>query len=92
MAEFSRFLPWALAGLGTVVFLFISPPLALVCLGLSLLGLYDFRQERHAILRNYPLSGRLRLHTARNSPVFHGERRREAAVLAQPAGHGLLAR
>jgi len=60
MAELSRFLPWALAGLGTLVFLFVSPFLALVCFGLFLLGLYDFRQEHHAILRNYPLSGRLR--------------------------------
>lgn len=60
MAEFSRFLPWALTGLGTLVFLFISAPLAVVCLGLFVLGFYDFRQERHAILRNYPLSGRLR--------------------------------
>jgi glutamate synthase domain-containing protein 2 len=27
---------------------------------LSLLGLYDLRQKRHAILRNYPVSGHLR--------------------------------
>jgi glutamate synthase domain-containing protein 2 len=32
----------------------------LVFLGLSLLGLYDLLQGRHAILRNYPVTGHLR--------------------------------
>jgi glutamate synthase domain-containing protein 2 len=33
---------------------------ALVTGGLSLLGVHDIRQERHSILRNYPVAGHLR--------------------------------
>ncbi|WP_445115609.1 FMN-binding glutamate synthase family protein [Acinetobacter sp. WZC-1] len=32
----------------------------LICILLSLLGLYDFLQSRHAILRNYPILGHFR--------------------------------
>lgn len=32
----------------------------LICLALSLLGLYDLKQTRHAIRRNYPVIGNLR--------------------------------
>jgi glutamate synthase domain-containing protein 2 len=60
MAEFSRFLPWALTAFGTLVFLFISPLLSLICFGLFVLGWRDYRQTHHAILRNYPVSGHLR--------------------------------
>lgn len=60
MAEISRFLPWALTALGTLLFLFISPLLSLVCFGLFLLGWRDYSQTHHAILRNYPVSGHLR--------------------------------
>ena len=60
MAEFSRFLPWALSALGVLVFLPFSGWLSLLCLLLFLLGWRDFTQQKHAVLRNYPLSGRLR--------------------------------
>lgn len=33
---------------------------ALICLGLSILGVYDLKQTRHAIRRNYPVIGNLR--------------------------------
>ena len=33
---------------------------ALACLGLSILGLYDLKQTRHAVRRNYPVIGNLR--------------------------------
>lgn len=32
----------------------------LICLGLTLLGLHDLFQARHAILRNYPITGHIR--------------------------------
>ena len=35
-------------------------PLALICLGMVLLGIHDLRQTRHAVLRNYPVAAHLR--------------------------------
>lgn len=61
-----RYLTWALCGLLTAVFALSWPAglgyvlLALVFLALTLLGLRDVNQERHAILRNYPVIGHLR--------------------------------
>ena len=34
--------------------------LLLICIGLVATGIHDLRQERHAILRNYPVIGHLR--------------------------------
>ena len=67
-----RFTVWALCGLATLVWLLVwlfawapwAANLALayaaMCALLSLVGLYDATQTRHAVLRNYPLIGRLR--------------------------------
>ena len=60
MSEHSRFLPWVLSGFGIIVCLPFSWPLSLICLGLFVLGWHDYRQEKHAILRNYPVAGHLR--------------------------------
>lgn len=60
MAHYSRFLPWVLTGFGAVILLPLSLWLAAACLLLFLLGWRDYRQTRHAILRNYPLTGHLR--------------------------------
>jgi glutamate synthase domain-containing protein 2 len=60
MSEHSRFLPWVLSGLGIVFFLPFSWLLSAICLGLFLVGWHDYRQTRHAVLRNYPVSGHLR--------------------------------
>jgi glutamate synthase domain-containing protein 2 len=35
-------------------------PVAALCLGSVLVGLYDLRQTRHAVLRNYPVAAHLR--------------------------------
>lgn len=62
-----RFSGLALCLLGTMLFTALwladwrfSGLLALTCLALSLLGLRDLIQGRHAILRNYPVIGHLR--------------------------------
>ncbi len=60
MAQYSRFLPWVLTGFGSVLLLPLSHWLALLSLGLFFIGCRDYRQTRHAILRNYPLTGHLR--------------------------------
>ncbi|MDD3447055.1 MAG: FMN-binding glutamate synthase family protein [Zavarzinia sp.] len=62
----SRYLPFALC----VAFAVISLPFALgggtlwlftlIALALSLVGVHDLRQTRHAVLRNYPLIGHIR--------------------------------
>ena len=60
MAQYTRFLPWVMTGFGIFLLLPISPWLSLISLGLFILGWRDYRQEHHAILRNYPVSGHLR--------------------------------
>lgn len=39
---------------------FLSLPLAILCIGVLVLGVHDLTQSRHAILRNYPISAHLR--------------------------------
>lgn len=60
MAEFSRFIPWTLSGLGFFLFFFFSPLLSLISLGLFIVGWRDYTQTQHAVLRNYPVTGHLR--------------------------------
>ena len=61
-----RYLAWVTCGLLALFFALTwtagltGGVLVLIFLGLSLLGLRDIRQERHAILRNYPVIGHLR--------------------------------
>jgi hypothetical protein len=61
-----RYLTWMLCGLLALFFAIswtaglTDGVLALVFLGLALLGLRDVRQQRHSILRNYPVIGHLR--------------------------------
>lgn len=61
-----RYLTWMLCGLLALFFAFTwmgglpHGMLVAVFLGLTLLGLRDSRQERHSILRNYPVIGHLR--------------------------------
>ncbi len=67
MINYQRYSIFLLVSLATVVTaacaVLFSPwwaiP-ALVCAPLTLLGLYDVRQRRHAILRNYPVIGHIR--------------------------------
>ncbi len=60
MVPYLRYLPWVLTGFGAVLLFPLSKPLSLVSLLLFIVGLRDYRQTRHAILRNYPLTGHLR--------------------------------
>ncbi len=60
MAQYTRFLPWVMTGFGIFLLLPLSPWLSLISLGLFILGWRDYRQEHHAILRNYPVTGHLR--------------------------------
>ena len=60
MIESIRFVPWVLAGFGSVLLFLFSPLAALICFGLFVLGCRDYKQTRHAILRNYPVIGHLR--------------------------------
>jgi glutamate synthase domain-containing protein 2 len=65
-----RYLPLTLAALLGAIFLaamVIAPshawslsPLFVLCSALTLLGVYDMRQDKHAILRNYPIAGHAR--------------------------------
>ena len=62
-----RFLAFFLVIFGTVVFLILGASgapgwyvAAVVCLLLSVLGIYDLIQERHSIKRNYPVIGNMR--------------------------------
>ena len=48
--------------------LYIWAWVTLVCAALCLIGLYDLRQQRHAILRNYPIIGHLRFLLERIGP------------------------
>ena len=60
MMQYTRFLPWVLTGFGVFLLLPISIWLSLISLALFLVGLHDYRQTHHAILRNYPVTGHLR--------------------------------
>ena len=61
-----RYSAWALCGLGFVAAFVAWRGMGmafwpvLVFLGLAILGLRDITQERHAVLRNYPVIGHLR--------------------------------
>lgn len=63
---FSRYLPFILAIIGTVVSLIMANFntlwlwLTLVCWLLSVVGMYDLMQTKHSIKRNYPIIGNLR--------------------------------
>ena len=56
----SRYYVWCLTAPLALLSLLWSLSLAVVLLGLFLIGLRDVLQTRHAILRNYPLIGHLR--------------------------------
>jgi len=56
----SRYYVWCLTAPMAMLSLLWSLSLAVVLLGLFLIGLRDVLQTRHAILRNYPLIGHLR--------------------------------
>ncbi len=60
MGPYSRYLPWVLSGFGIFLLFPLSPLLSLLSLGLFVVGCLDYRQTRHALLRNYPLTGHLR--------------------------------
>jgi len=60
MMQYTRFLPWVLTGFGVFLLLPISIWLSLLSLALFFVGLHDYRQTHHAILRNYPVTGHLR--------------------------------
>lgn len=60
MAEYSRFLPWVLSGFGFFLFFPFSHLTSFICLVLFIVGWRDYRQEHHAVLRNYPVTGHLR--------------------------------
>ena len=58
--QYSRYFAW----LSTLIFVAISiaydSPLSILFIALFLIGLADVIQDRHSILRNYPLTGHLR--------------------------------
>ncbi|MFN5234595.1 MAG: glutamate synthase-related protein, partial [Burkholderiaceae bacterium] len=58
--QYTRFLPWVLTGFGVFLLLPISIWLSLLSLALFIVGLNDYRQTHHSILRNYPVTGHLR--------------------------------
>ena len=61
-----RYATWLLAAIGTLLGLFtwtafgVGQTLAVLCMGLTVLGVRDVRQTRHSVLRNYPVIGHLR--------------------------------
>nr|WP_225026525.1 FMN-binding glutamate synthase family protein [Xinfangfangia pollutisoli] len=78
-------------------------PLALLCLGLVLLGIHDLRQTRHAVLRNYPVAAHLRFILEGIRPemrqyFFEGDKdgapfpRDQRAIVYQRAKHELETR
>jgi len=56
----SRLFPWVSTGALALITAPAYPLASLVFAGLFFLGLHDATQSRHAIRRNYPLTGRLR--------------------------------
>jgi glutamate synthase domain-containing protein 2 len=60
MAQYSRFLPWVLTGIGIFLLFPLSPWLSLLSLALFAVGWHDYRQTKRAVLRNYPVTGHLR--------------------------------
>ena len=60
MIEYSRVLPWVLSGFGIFLFFPFSHLASFICLILFIVGWRDYRQEHHAVLRNYPVTGHLR--------------------------------
>ena len=68
LRTYSRYIPWMLCILGALLVVghwsptssFMMWFLGFIFIGLSFLGLSDFRQKHHAILRNYPVSGHIR--------------------------------
>ncbi len=61
-----RYSAWLACGVGLLLFSFtwvafdVGGPVALLCLFGVVLGWRDTRQQRHAVLRNYPVIGHLR--------------------------------
>ncbi|WP_404819053.1 FMN-binding glutamate synthase family protein [Xinfangfangia pollutisoli] len=98
----------ALPVLGVVMLIFPGQdwwliPLALLCLGLVLLGIHDLRQTRHAVLRNYPVAAHLRFILEGIRPemrqyFFEGDKdgapfpRDQRAIVYQRAKHELETR
>jgi glutamate synthase domain-containing protein 2 len=68
---------WAVIVLALVVIplaILVSPwwwLAEIVLVPLALLGIYDYFQERHSILRNYPLAGRMRFLLEGMGPELH---------------------
>ncbi len=68
LRTYSRYIPWMLCILSALLVVghwspassFMMWFLGFIFIGLSFLGLSDFRQKHHAILRNYPVSGHIR--------------------------------
>ena len=60
MADFSRYICWALTLLMALAFYKFSLFLSFLFFALFLLGLYNFFQSSHSILRNYPVIGYFR--------------------------------
>ena len=58
--RFIRYTPWLATGIIGAALLPLYPWAGAAALLLFALGLHDVVQRRHAVLRNYPLSGRLR--------------------------------
>ncbi len=64
----TRYTAWLLAAMGTLIFAFAWVAMrggaagwwALLCAGLTLVGLHDVRQTKRAVLRNYPVIGHFR--------------------------------
>ena len=56
----SRYFIWMLTLVLGFLFIFIAPLLAIVFFLLFAIGLYDYLQPHHSVLRNYPLIGHLR--------------------------------
>ena len=68
LRTYSRYTPWMLCILSALFIVWHWSPassfmmwfLGIIFIALSFLGLSDFRQKHHAILRNYPVSGHIR--------------------------------